>query len=444
MERARADVRLELRLHEGHVIDLDADTFAIEAVAESDAGGDGIAMRLWDETGREVARGVTDADGRLRRTIPTRMLGSPGAGLLRIESLRDARRAEAQTEARVVRRRAVTVRIEPKGDQFEAGGALSVRGEVSTREAPRAGVPVGLFAGDRHLETVVTDAHGRFETDLWIDAPEGPLAITARAEGDATGAYPSSETRLIVRVQAARPVPIGWLVVATMVLAAVLWLLSRYRTQREFEANGDEAARESLAASIRPARAQGRRDRHRVNGRTLDLRNDRPISQAEITITHEQREASCTLKSDEYGRFSSPILPPGRARLRMSAEGYVTTETDVELPHRGEWTSFVVRLESLRVRALSPFRRLSLRALPSTRAWGIWTTREAREWIAQKLPGDRADLAELTLGVERACYAPEIPSEADVAAIEARAAAVEARLDEAADPRKNVDSRTVR
>ena len=101
---------------------------------------------------REVARGVTDADGRLRRSIPTRLLGHPGAGLLRIESLRDERRAEAQTEARVVRRRAVKVRIEPKGDYFEAGGALSVRGDVRTRVAPRVGVPVGLFAGRHYAD----------------------------------------------------------------------------------------------------------------------------------------------------------------------------------------------------------------------------------------------------------------------------------------------------
>jgi hypothetical protein len=344
----------------------------------------------------------------------------------------------------VVRRRAVTVKIAPKSDRFEAGGALSVRGEVRTRVAPRSGVPVGLFAGERHLETVVTDTHGRFESDLWIDAPEGSLTITARAEGDATGAYPSSDTQLVVQVQAARPVPVGWLVLATLGLAAVVWALSRYRVQRGFEGSAEDPARESLAASIRPARAQGRRDRHRVNGRALDLRNDRPISHAEVTIIHEQREGSCTLATDEYGRFSSPILPNGKARLRMAAPGYVTTETDLEVPHRGEWTSFVVRLESLRVRALSPFRRLSLRTLPSTRAWGIWTTREAREWIAQKLPGERADLTQLTLGVERACYGYEIPTEADVVAIEQAATAVEARLDEGAEPRKNADPRTVR
>jgi hypothetical protein len=443
VERARADVRLELRLPEGHTIDLDSNSFAIEAVAESDAGGDAIAMRLWDETGREVARGVTDSEGRLKLNIPTGALGSPGAGLLRIESLRDDRRAEAQTEARVVRKRAVFVKIAPHGSDFEAGSALGVSGQVRTRAAPRANVPVGLFVGERHLETVVTDAQGQFSADLWIDAPEGPLTITARAEGDATGAYPAAETHLSVQVQPARPVPIAWLSAASAFLLLMLWLVGRFRTQRTLEANGDDHD-ETFAASIRPARAQGRRDRNRVNGRALDLRNDQPVAHAEVTLVHEQREGSCTLRTDEYGRFASPILPSGKARVRVSAPGYVTTETDIELPHRGEWTSFVVRLESLRARALSPFRRLSLRVLPSTRAWGIWTTREAREWIAQKVPAERSELARLTMDVERACYAQEIPSEADVAGIEQSAVAIEARVGEVSEARKIPEPRTVR
>jgi hypothetical protein len=443
VERARADVRLELRLPEGHTIDLDAPSFAIEAVAESDAGGDAIAMRLWDETGREVARGTTDSEGRLKLTIPTRTLGSPGAGLLRIESLRDDRRAEAQTEARVVRRRAVFVSIAPKGARFEAGSALGVVGSVRTRATPRAGVPVGLYVGDRHLETVVTDEQGRFEAELWIDAAEGPLAITARAEGDATGAYPATETQLVVQVQAARPVPVAWLGAATLLVLLAIWGLGRLRSTKGLESNG-ELHSESFLSSIRPARAQGRRDRHRVNGRALDLRNDEPVAHAEVALVHEQREGSCTLRTDEYGRFASPILPPGKARVRVSAEGYVTTETDLELPHRGEWTSFVVRLESLRARALTPFRRLSLRVLPSTRAWGIWTTREAREWIAQKVPADGGELSRVTLDVERACYGRELPSEADVVAIEDSTRAIETRLGEAEGQRKTGEQRAVR
>ncbi len=114
-----------------------------------------------------------------------------------------------------------------------------------------------------------------------------------------------------------------------------------------------------------------------------------------------------------------PSCPPGAPACWSEAPGHVATQVDLEIPHRGEWTSFVVRLESLRDRALSPFRRLTMRVLPSARAWGIWTNREAREWLAQRAPAQQAMLGKLTSEVERACYAREIPSEADVAQIEA-------------------------
>jgi hypothetical protein len=339
----------------------------------------------------------------------------------------------------------VFVEVSPRGSQFEAGSALAVHGSVRTRISPRIGVPVGLFVGERHLETVVTNEQGRFQADLWVDAPEGPLTITARAEGDAAGAYPATESRLEVMVQPARPVPLWWLVGATTLLVLFVWGLGRLRAMRGLEQQQPvEPSQENFGASIRPARAQGRRDRHRVTGRALDLRNDDPVPLAEVQLIHELKEGSCTLRADEFGRFTSPILPSGRARVRIAAPGYITTETDLELPHRGEWSSFVVRLESLRARALSPFRKLSLRVLPSTRAWGIWTTREAREWIQQKLPGDAADLTHLTLEVEKACYGPKPPNEVTVTAIEHSAETLEIRLAEASDGKKPGEPRPAR
>ena len=156
VERARADVRLELRLPSESTLDLDSPSLVIDAIAESDAGGDGIAMRLSDESGRTVASGVTGADGRLSLRVRPDAAGAPGPGLLRLESARDDRRAEAQTEARVVRRRAVFIEMKPLGEHFEAGNLLRVVGKVRTRVGPRVNVPVGLFAGERHLETVLT------------------------------------------------------------------------------------------------------------------------------------------------------------------------------------------------------------------------------------------------------------------------------------------------
>lgn len=418
VERARSDVRLELRLPFGHTIDLDAPELVVEAVAESDVGGNGVTMRLWDEAGHELGGGVTDRAGHLRVRIPTSRMGAPGAGLVRIESLRDERRAEAQTEARVVRRRAVFLALRPNATELEAGQPVALRGIASTRVAARAFVPVGLFAGERHLATVLTDERGEFAAELWLETEQGPLEITARTEGDATGAYPAAETRIRLHVSPARPVPLFWLFLSLIAVTTLAWLSSRMRRRAAVGVETEPRVREPTEPSVSPARAHGRRDRHTVSGRVLDLRGERAIVHARVTILHGPGDAQCVLESDDRGRFESPPLPNGRGRLRVEAPGYLSTEIDLDLPHRGEWSAVVIRLESLRARALAAFRQLALKVLPSPRAWGVWTARETREWIAERVPGQRSVLRKLTRDVERACYAREAPAPEEVNSIE--------------------------
>lgn len=427
VERARSDVRLELRLPFGHTIDLDAPELVVEAVAESDVGGGGVTMRLSDETGRELARGVTDRAGRLRVRVPSARLGAPGAGLVRIESLRDDRRAEAQTEARVVRRRAVFLELSPVARSVEAGQSIALRGKASTQVAPRALVPVGLFTGERHLATVMTDERGLFDAELWLDARKGPLEIVARTEGDATGAYPAAEASVRITIEAARPVPLTWLALSAALLALGAWFTTRRRRRAALELEPAPRMRAEDVPSISPARAHGRRQRQEVSGRVIDARGERPIAGARITVRRHD-ELVCMLASDEAGHFESPPLPAGRARLSIEAAGFLGTDIDLELPHRGEWSAVVIRLESLRARALAAFRALALRALPSARVWGIWTTREAREWITEKAPEQRTALRKLTVAVERACYAREVPSRTEISAIEHDASSVAAGL----------------
>lgn len=447
VERTRADVRLELRLPEDNVIDLDAAQLVIEAIAESDAGGADIAMRLSDETGRTLATGRTDTDGRLTLEVPAQLLGAPGPALLRLQSARDERRAEAQTEARIVRRRAVFVELASAEATLEAGGVLRVRGKVHTRVAPRARVPVGLFAQGRHVETVITDEQGAFEAQLWLDTEPGPLSIQARTEADAAGAYPAAEREITLHVAPARPVPVGWILGAGLSALAALWLYARLRLGREANeplelAGGSD--REGAGPSVRPARAQGRRDRHRISGQAIDARSAAPIAGARVSLIYEGNKDAVSLVADAQGGFESPELRAGRAHVLVEAPGYLPTHAHLEIPHRGEWTAFVVKLESLRDRALSPFRRLALKALPSSRAWGIWTNREAREWLLQRTPAQHQLLWQLTLDVERACYGRDFPSEADVGRIERTAQQLETDPLQEKVTDSTVETRTVR
>ncbi|HEX5661302.1 MAG TPA: carboxypeptidase-like regulatory domain-containing protein, partial [Polyangiales bacterium] len=297
VERARSDVRLELRLPLGHTIDLDAPELIVEAIAESDVGGNEVSMRVWDEAGRELGSGVTDRGGHLRVRVPTSKMGPPGAGLVRIESLRDQRRAEAQTEARVVRKRAVYLELQAESPEIEAGQPARVRGRAFTHgsehaELARGAVPVGLFRGDRHLATVMTDVQGMFASELWVDLEQGVLEVTARTEGDATGAYPASEARIAVRIAPARPVPIAWLLLAALAILVAVVMAQRLRSPA-LDPAAEQRLREPTEPSISPARAHGKRDRSIVSGRVIDLRGDQGLAQAEITIQHA--DSTCTL-----------------------------------------------------------------------------------------------------------------------------------------------------
>jgi hypothetical protein len=363
---------------------------------------------------------------------------------LRIESLRDERRAEAQTEARVVRTRSVQLSLTPESLSFETGSSLRVEGSARTRVGPRPRVPVGLFANGRHLETVITDDQGNFRTRLWLANREGPVTLVARSEGDAASAYPAAETRVALRALHAEPLPVPWLLGAFAIAALGLWAFARLRARSLGDSLTPEASEPQREQRILLRKPQGRRDRHRIHGRVQDMRDDAAVAFAKLSLVHEQPEGSCVLAADEHGRFASPILPAGRLRLRVESPGFVATEVDLYVPHRGEWSSFAVRLENLRERALSPFRRLALKVLPSSRAWGVWTTRETREWMSRAVPARRGELGDLTLDVERACYGEQPPSEVQVTSIEQRVREIERGLRPAHEDANASETRAAR
>jgi len=119
------------------------------------------------------------------------------------------------------------------------------------------------------------------------------------------------------------------------------------------------------------------------------------------------------LNTDAEGAFIFERVSPGEHVLRVEARGYAAEETKVLSPHRGQWSEVTVRLENLRDRVLSAYRRVALALIPSSRLWEIWTNREvlihARESTAE---GER--LTDLTHRVEDAFYASEGPTEDDV------------------------------
>jgi Carboxypeptidase regulatory-like domain len=427
VERARSDVRLELRIGAGSRLDLDAPELALDAVAESDAGGQGITLRLSDETGRELALARTDAQGRARFVVPTDRFGPPGTGLLRVESLRDERHAEAQTEARVIRSRQLDVSLEADRSQIELGSELAVHGAVRTRTGACPRLPVGLYVGREHVRTVVTDEAGEFSAELSADSAPARTTLSARVEADPSGAHRSASASVPLAIVAPEPLPLPWLLGLFGVGALVTLLVSGRRRRPA------AAARASVERRPGPAlgSVQEGRVSFTVSGCVLADDQHTPLPGAQLQLVAADGARS-SLVTDAQGRFMSAAFPPGPLRIQASARGWSTISLTLVLPHAGEGEQMTLRLESLRARAVRAFRRAVEPSLPFPRAFALWTTREVRAFLAQRRPGQRVLLGELARELERAAYAAEPPSEGDVAHIEQRATALAASPDTSA------------
>jgi hypothetical protein len=114
-------------------------------------------------------------------------------------------------------------------------------------------------------------------------------------------------------------------------------------------------------------------------------------------------------------------LAPGEYRLRVTLAGYVEVDQRVHVPHRGEWSDVVVRVESYRTRALSVFRSVGRLFVTSERVFETTTNRE----LPAAAPGPQQDaLRALAEHTDRLYYGPTDPQAADLPPLEDAAAAV--------------------
>jgi hypothetical protein len=157
---------------------------------------------------------------------------------------------------------------------------------------------------------------------------------------------------------APRPLPLGAAAAPIAALLAVLTLRRVVLARR----NRPAAAPVRPDAGLRTAGASAlRRARHDLEGRLWDPFADRPIAGGVLSLAGETRSAEAV--SDARGRLHVDALPAGRYTAAASAPGYVTLVTEIALPHRGEFSGFVLGLDPVRAHALRLWRA---RAAPVT------------------------------------------------------------------------------
>jgi len=416
LDLARHEVRLMVRLASSE-LDLERESHEVTVEARSEGGATGIEVVLLDELQRELARGRTDGEGRMIAVLRSEDLGAPGPGRLRAKSTADATRAEAQTEVPIVRVRETRLEASLSTPRVSLGESTTVRGQLFDAQGPLAGRAVGIYEGEAHRVTVLTDDSGEFEAPVETSRAGGErVTLLARFQSDSPG-RPSSESEpMLLSVEISQPRTWAWSLLPVGLCLVGLLLLRRRKIA--------PAPRPTLAPKpeagvvVRGERRRGARE-HTVGGRILDQRDEAPLAARVVATGPEEREA----RADADGRWSLE-LAPGTWTLRFVSERHAPEEIAVEVPHRGEHAVLEVRLESWRRRILASFQRVARKVLRREESWRLTTIHEVRQRDVASPP-----LRALGEEVERLYYGSLAPEPADAATVDQRARSVEADLD---------------
>jgi hypothetical protein len=410
IDRTRAEVQLRFVEPRSAYLDLAASAHGVLLRASSPLGGAGLALTLRDERGRTLGSGVTGEDGGLRIQLVSRQLGEPGAGVLEALSAADDERAAGRVALPIVRFRhtVLSLHAERESDLTRLHGALHAGAQGL------AGKAIGLFDGNRHVTTVLTDRRGSFRYEV---APQRAgraetWQVQARFASDAAWLGSSRSPMIALRIEPLRIPSALWLLLPALGLGAIaVWLL-RSPTA---EPNRDPRA---LPVGIHAERGRSaslgsRRD---VAGSVRDARTGRAIAEALIELSSPTAPARAT-RPERDGAFRTAELEPGIWRLTVSAPGYGQVASELSIPHRGQWADVQVRLPNLRDAALEVYRPVALNRVPSAELWGRWTAREVLASAAQAGRSNPA-LERVTALVERIAYGPNVPAAHDLVEIE--------------------------
>lgn len=438
VDPSRADVRLQIQAPNGDRLDLADREHEVSVWATSPAGGGGLRIELRDELERLLATGTTDSAGRARFVVPSEVLGAAGAGRLEARTAGDDTRNPARTEVPVVRERRSRLTLEARPDDE----GVVLEGTLRDAAGPLPGRAVGTFAeGGRHLATVLTDEKGRFRHRLDpSDLAADPQVVRARFESDAAGRPSSASPPVTVPARPERGPVWPWLLVPMAATALLLLLTTRRRPAPSAVARHPAAAR---PAGVDVGKGQQRAaTRTDLGGQVRDNRDGRAVPGAMVTLVPAAQDAPRSVPVSSTGRFGAHALPAGRWSLRVEAEGYAPLEATFEVPHCGEWSNTVARMDSYRALVLRPFRTVAERWLPSLPQWSTSTNRELSDRVRAR--GAGPGFERLAESVERVYYGAAPPTRDDLQAIERRAQEATSEVpaqDGAPDPSIGVDGR---
>jgi hypothetical protein len=284
VDLTRAEVRLAFIEPRQLRLDLDAERHPIALRASSEQGGHAVSIDVRDERGRAVLRGVTDAEGMLRASVPASALGAAGAGKLIAHSQPDALRGAARAEIAVLRWRATRVTLQAQLDAQR--GRVTMQGVLRDSRSTLSGKAIGIFDGGTHIATVLSDSVGHFRHE---GAPVADSATTrrtlrlqARYESDAS--WLGSSRSGVVELALVPDAPLSplWLLLPLCSSAALVWLLLRRPAAERAAGKVPPAA----GIGIHPGRGRtrGRAEHRAIEGTVRDASTERPVRGALLSL----------------------------------------------------------------------------------------------------------------------------------------------------------------
>lgn len=411
------------------VLEPDATTHTLAATLRSSAGGDGLVVRA-EQAGRVLATARSDERGAVTLTIPVANLETP-RGTITLASDGDERRAQASIVHAYLQRMQPSLSLSltrPPGRQsVRAQGRLSIDG------AGVANQPIGLFLGEQHVRTAMTDHEGEIDLDL----STGDLATEVAVAPTLQARFVSNDQALADAYSEVRPIPtaptrpsLAWLAVPLALVALSWWQQNRSRHAAATRLGADGQDRERPRAVVQGRAHTLARELMEVSGVVVDWDTGDPILDAELSLQAldpTDRTSPPTLLAP-HAAFRLTAVVAGKYALVASKPGYEPTSVKLQVPHRGQWSGVQIRIRNLRNIMWDRGAALARNGASSSDAPPTW--REIMGRLLAGRPDDRT-LTHLASVVERLLYARDVPRREDVA----RATSEVAKTVEAMHPR---------
>ena len=323
----------------------------VELLARSSGAAASVEVRLRNGAGVSLGTFRTGDDFTLVR-LPTRSLGSPGP--VRVVATTEGG-GQATLEAMLFA--PVRLEIDALPDTAIVGDRIEVRGSLTEEGTPIADSPIAIRVRGQTIASVRTDARGAFVAALDTGAlSEGPADVEAVYAPHVPWREAGRSGARSVRLVAPIPLPLAAAIAPIAALLTPL-LVQRLIVRRR---RRPAVAPEPPDPGLRPAaqstlRAVLRRPERTLHGTLWDPFHDRPVAGGTVTL-RAFGQPDILAPADEGGGVRIPAPPGDRYAATAAAPGYLALSFDVTLPHRGDFSGFVLHMEPVRAGALRLWR----------------------------------------------------------------------------------------